>query len=150
MNVNGCWEKKTRERFICRWLVAWESPAPNIIAGAIAGYSGHAAFQVERFLAVSKAGKIVHFYFDYRDAVTDEEVDFDDKAHKHLAVCERALDTLWEWNDSEEWNDSDDVILRKGRASELTTDVDLLLLRSNEDELVRQFCELLGLTACPK
>jgi hypothetical protein len=149
MNVSGCWEKKTKERFICRWLVAWESATSGTIAGAIAGYSGHAAFQVERFLAIKKAGKVAHFYFDFRDAVTDEEIEFDDKARKHLAVCESALDTLWEWNDSEEWNESDDVILRKGRVSELRRDGDLLFLSGKDEELVRQFCEFLGLTAGP-
>jgi hypothetical protein len=150
MKVNGCWEKKTRNRFICRWFVAWDTPSPDILAGAIAGYSGHAAFQVERFLAIRKAGTLIHFYYDFRDAIADEEIDFDSKAQKYLSICESALDSIWEWNDNDEWAASDDVILKKGCDLELERQGELLLLRKSDEGALGQLCQLMGLTAGPK
>lgn len=150
MNVSGCWEARTKDRLVCRWFVAWETPSPDLVAGAIAGFSGHGAFQVERILAVRKGKTIAHFYYDFSDAVTGEEIDFQERAQKYIAICERGLDVLWEWNDNDEWNDSDDVILRKGCEKRLERSGDLLMLRGSEEKMVRQFCDLIGLTAGPK
>ena len=150
MHLSACWEKKTKSRFVCRWFVAWDTPSPDILVGAIAGYSGHGAFQVERFLAIKKSGRLAHFYYDFRDAVTQQEIDFDEKAGKHIPICEKALDALWEWNDNDEWGDSDNVILRSCRERELERQGELLLLKGDDEALVRQFCESIGLTAGPK
>ena len=48
---SGDWEARD-SRNICRWMIAWTSAQSNCM-GAIAGYSGGGAFQLEKFFLSS-------------------------------------------------------------------------------------------------
>ena len=45
---NGVWERR-KDRYICRWILAW-SKIDDIVVGCIVGYSGGGAFQLEKFV----------------------------------------------------------------------------------------------------
>jgi phytoene/squalene synthetase len=58
---------------------------------------------------------------------------------------------LFRWNDDEEWNDGDQVILRPDLEdhSDMESNDDMLYLRTDYEPFTRRVCEAVGLTAGP-
>jgi hypothetical protein len=56
---------------------------------------------------------------------------------------------VWEWNDNEVWNDTEEAVLKPERAEALTKRRDLLYLTSDTALWIRAVCERAGLTAAP-
>ena len=147
--VNGGWEEKRKAKAICRWFVAWKTVEPGAIAGAVAGYSGGGAFQVERFYAKTRKAAVTSLWIDGTDRITGDEIDFDTAGNEAVVVCEAALDAIWEWNDNAEWGESDEVVLIPERRDELSAEGDMLYLARETAPFLRTICEKAGLTAAP-
>jgi hypothetical protein len=144
LSINGGWEGTK-----CRWFVAWKVVSETEIAGAVAGYSGGGTFQVERFYARHSDDVLEALWIDITDRVSEEEIDFETLDQEILQVCEQCLDCIWEWNDRDEWSDSDRVVLRAEKTDELESDGDMLLLATEASSFVRDICEAAGLTTAP-
>jgi hypothetical protein len=149
MHVNAGWEQRAKGKAICRWLVAWEPVSGTQVAGAVAGYSGGGTFVVERFVGTPEGDTFEALWIDFTDRMSGREIDFNSCGRKALATCEAALDMVWEWNDNEVWNDTDEVVLKPERADALTKRRDMLYLTSDTALWIGAACERAGLTAAP-
>jgi len=120
LKVHAAWDEPDDDRQSCRWFVAWQSIGRNQIAGVVAGFSDETdRFEVERFWGELEDGTLSQCWIDCTDRVTDEEVDFSSLSDNIAAVCENASALLWEWNDENEWNDSDSLYLCAKRRKDL-------------------------------
>lgn len=147
--INAAWEVRGKKKSICRWCVAWKSVGSDEIAGVVAGFSGGGAFQVERFYGKMQKGKLTALWIDYTDRITGKEIDFDKLSKKALAACEEGLDVIWEWNDHNEWGESDEVVLLNEKKGECVAKKDMLYLAKDTVPYLRTICENAGLTAAP-
>ena len=86
---------------------------------------------------------------DFTDRVTGEEVDFDTLDDEIRSACESALDQIWEWNDNDEWGDSDEVVLLKAKREDLAAKKEMLYLAKDSAPFLQTICEKAGLTAAP-
>ena len=59
------------------------------------------AFQVERFAAFGTEAKCTALWIDFTDRISGKEIDFESLKKADLDACEKCLDVLWEWNDSD-------------------------------------------------
>ncbi len=143
-SISAGWEGET-----CRWFVALKDVSETEIAGAVAGYSGGGTFEVERFYARHSDDALEALWVDYTDRVSNEEIDFETLDQEILQVCEQGLGCIWEWNDHDEWSDSDRVALRAEKTDELESNGDMLLLVTDASSFVRDICKAAGLTAAP-
>ena len=149
MFLNGSWELKTKKKAICRWFIAWEKLGMNAYAGAIAGYSGGGSFVVERFYAIETDGELTSLWIDFNDVIKGKEIDFDKCGQKALAAAEKGLDSIWEWNNNDVWNDTDEVILCEEKRGNLTLKKELFYLDKDQTSFLKIICEKAGLTAFP-
>ena len=150
LQLNAGWEIKSPSKSICRWLVAWVQKGNTEIAGAVAGYSGGGTFQVERFFGTYVDGRLDSLWIDLNDTISGEEVSFSDLDQEVLDLCERALDTIWDWNDHDIWTESDDVVLIQSKRRELIKEYDMYLHSTENHKYLKIICEKAGLTAGPK
>ena len=123
--------------------------ADDQIVGAVAGYSGGSSFEVERFYGRLDGGNLRSLWMDFTDRVTGEEVDFDTLDDEIRSACESALDQIWEWNDNDEWGDSDEVVLLKAKREDLAAKKEMLYLAKDSAPFLQTICEKAGLTAAP-
>jgi hypothetical protein len=149
LKVNGGWEKRAKAKAICRWFIAWNTVESGAIAGAVAGYSASGAFQVERLYAKTRKAELTSLWIDGTDRISGDDIDFDAAGDDAVAVCEAALDALWEWNDNAEWGESDEIVLIQERRDELSAEGDMLYLARETAPFLRTICEKAGLTAAP-
>ncbi len=147
---NAGWEIRAPGKSICRWFVSWEQLEDGKLAGAVAGYAGGGAFQVERFFATLKDGELTSLWIDFEDRISGEEVSFDDLPEDILAECENCLDCIWEWNDNDVWGNTDEVVLIQSMCKETIKDGDMYLHATRGESFVKVVCEKAGLTAAPK
>ena len=147
--INAAWEKRGKKESICRWCVVWKSVGPDEIAGAIAGYSGGGAFEVERFYGKLQKGNLTVLWIGHKDRVNGKEIDFDKLRKNTLAACEEGLDGIWGWNDYDEWQQSDKVLLLNEKKAELLAKKDMLYLAKDKAPFLRTVCEKAGLIAAP-
>ena len=151
MHINAGWERKSENKAICRWFVAWSEIKGMEYSGAIAGYSGGGAFIVERFYAkTDSTGQLTKLWIDFTDHLSGDEIEFDDCGENALTISESCLDCVWDWNDNDIWNDTDQVVLRNDKQSLIKADDDLLLFSDNQAPFLKKICEYAGLTAAPK
>ena len=78
---------------------------------------------------------------DFTDRVTGEEVDFDTLDDEIRSACESALDQILEWNDSDAWSDTEEVILQRLKKDGLTIAEDVLLYSTETAEFVSELCK---------
>jgi hypothetical protein len=147
--INAGWENRDEDKLICRWIVCWKELEDDHIVGAVAGYSGHGAFEVERFYGSLDEGELTSLWVDSTDRVTDEEIDFDELDDDLRAACEAALDCIWEWNDHDIWSETDEVIMRPEMKKSADEEEDMLYYAPDHAEYLGKICELVGLTAGP-
>jgi len=110
----GCWEKRTG-RIICRWIVSW-TVRGGITVGAIGGYSGGGAFQVEKFLEDDDHIKI--------EAFDDLYVGLDAQAVSALEDC---LDHVLSFHEQDAWDNNETLYLRKDAEKSMRREGSLLL-----------------------
>ena len=107
------------------------------------------AGEVERFYGRLNDGNLSSLWMDFTDRVTGEEVNFDTLDDEIRSACESALDQIWEWNDNDEWGDSDEVVLLKAKREDLAAKKEMLYLAKDSAPFLRIICEKAGLTAAP-
>ena len=105
--------------------------------------------EVERFYGRLDDGNLRSLWMDFTDRVTGEEVDFDTLDDEIRSACESALDQIWEWNDNDEWGDSDEVVLLKTKREDLAAKKEMLYLAKDSAPFLQAICEKAGLTAAP-
>ncbi len=149
MNLNAGWEVRTPEKSICRWFVAWKDLGDEGLVGAVAGYSGGGTFEVERFFAKRTRSELSALWIDFEDRVTGKEISFDNLSEDLLAECEAALDCIWDWNDNDVWNDTDEVVLLKSKHDVIASSGDMYLYSTCQEPFLKIICEMAGLTAAP-
>ena len=147
--INAAWEIKD-DRNICRWMVVWKTVSVSSIAGVLAGYSGGGAFQLEQFVANFSGGNLTSLMIDTEDKITGDEIDFfDDVSSDLLEICDDAQDIVLEWNDPDEWEDAEQLLLQDGRVGDLTQTEDLLVLEKGSSIFLKDILEHAGITAAP-
>ena len=148
-NVNAGWEERDG-RSICRWILVWQETGPGVIAGVLGGYSGGGSFQLEQLYAKFSDDGLTNLLIDTEDKVTgDYIVFFEDVPGEILSLCDDAQDVVWEWHDEDEWEDAEQLLLLEGRASELSSDGQLLYLAKDFTPFAREILEKAGITAAP-
>lgn len=147
---NAGWEIRRPGKSICRWFVSWKQLEDSQLAGAVAGYAGGGTFQVERFFAVVKEGKLISLWIDFEDKISGDEVSFDDLPEDIVAQCENCLDCIWEWNDNDVWGDTDEVVLINSMCEVATKTGNMFLHATGVESFVKVVCKKAGLTAAPK
>jgi hypothetical protein len=149
MNINAAWETSEDDLCRCRWFVAWENFGENEIAGAVAGYSGGGSYVVERFYGKLENEEFTALWIDMTDTVSGDEIEFEECGESAERISDSALQTIWEWNDNDQWCDADCVTLIEDKRGELKASEDMLFLPLNSAPFVREVCEGAGLTAGP-
>jgi len=147
--INAAWEERD-ERNICRWMVVFSLLNESTIAGVLAGYSGGGSFQLEQFVAHYLDDKLTSLMIDMEDKITGGEIDFfDDVPGELLEVCDGAQDIVMEWNDQDEWENAEQLILLGYREEELTQKGDLLLYEKGDSIFLREILEKAGINSAP-
>lgn len=147
--INAAWEKRD-ERNICRWMVVFQTLNESTIAGVLAGYSGGGSFQLEQFVAYYSNDKLTSLMIDMEDKITGREIDFfDDVPGKLLEVCDDAQDIVMEWNDQDEWEDAEQLLLLENREEGLTRKDDLFLYEKGDSVFLKEILEKGGITSAP-
>ena len=162
-NVCAGWEVRGSHSR-CRWFVAWAvlerddlvENASEMIAGVYAGYSGGGSFECEEFRAETGGCEVYTLWSDLWDRVSSEEIDWEKAGAGVSEVCQASWDVFREWNDYDEWCESDCVWLRSDKVEELgaPNDDGMVYFNSREfswEELVtiRELCSSAGLTGGP-
>lgn len=148
--INAGWEKRTDGGAICRWIIVWQQIDESQIAGAIGGYSGGGTFQVEQFFAQIEDGNLSSLMIDIEDKITGKEIDFwEDVPSKMRAISDDAQDVIFDWNDREEWEDAEQLVLVADKADALREDGDMLLLDKDYTPFAHDILSSVGITAVP-
>ena len=66
-----------------------------------------------------------------------------------MEICDDAQDVILEWNDEDEWEDSEQLLLVEERKSGLQQKDDLLLVEKGNSKFAKSILELAGITAAP-
>ena len=128
--INAAWEKRG-EQCICRWMIVWKRVGESSIVGVLSGYSGGGSFQLEQFVAHFSDTALRSLLIDLEDKITGEEINFFENVPSDLLeICDNAQDIVLEWNDQDEWEDAEQLILAADRKEILSQKEDLILLRT--------------------
>lgn len=147
--INAGWERRD-DSAICRWIIVWQELADNHLAGAIGGYSGGGSFQVEQFYAKQFDGRLANLLIDIEDRITGASIDYwEDVPPEIRRISDDAQDVIFEWNDRDEWEDSDHLVLLKDRIRALREEEDMLLLSSSYTPFAKDILASVGITAGP-
>lgn len=147
--INAAWEERDG-RSICRYILVWKTVNDSSLVGALGGYSGGGAFQLEQFVANYSDDALTSLKIDLEDKITGEDIDFfDDVAGDLLEICDDAQDVVLEWNDEDEWEDAEQLLLIEERKSGLQQKDDLLLVEKGNSKFAKSILELAGITAAP-
>lgn len=149
MNINAAWSAAENQRYICKWFISWKSLPEGGMIGAIAGYSGAGAFEVERFRVWSSNDLLTSLWIDFTDHISNEEIDFNSLPANELLICEDSLDELWCWNDNEVWNKNESVVLVKSLLPKLLQKNDLFTYQNSTSNFLSTLCKKIGLTSSP-
>lgn len=146
--LNAGWEVRDG-RNVCRWFVVCRLH-DNHIVGCLGGYSGSGSFQMEQFVASYSDKNLTSLKIDLEDKVTEKEIDFfSDVDDDLLSICDDAQDVVFEWNDQDEWEEGDQLLLLEEKIEICKKDGDMLLHREGEVPHIKQILELAGITAAP-
>jgi hypothetical protein len=149
LKVNAGWEIR-EGRVMCRWILVWNEIDNASIAGALGGYSGGGTFQLEQFYGKHSGGTLSNLLIDIEDKITGEEVDFFDAVPGDiLSLCDDAQDLVMEWNDADEWGESEQLLLLEEKTEELALIDDMYLLSQDQSPFIKTILELGGITASP-
>jgi hypothetical protein len=106
LNWSGNWENRG-DRFICRWMVAWTMNNTEMM-GAISGYSGGGAFQLEKFF-ITVDGR---YYIE-----ANEDLEF--LSAKQIDDCESCVDIILNFHNAEDWFENENLHLLNERLTDL-------------------------------
>ena len=156
------WEDRQDAPAKCRWFCLWvdvpgaelRDGVDRVMAGYYTGFSGGGCFEAEKFRAEVSGTQVLSVWNGFEDRVSGREVQWASVGDAVEDACYRAHKVVWQWNDEDQWYDSDSVYLSESRRAEVLIDGDMLLYNSGEltgeeVEVVRQICTLAGLTARP-
>lgn len=147
--INAGWERRN-DRAICRWIIVWQDLPEGKIAGAIGGYSGGGSFQLEQFYAQQAAGQLIKLLIDTEDKITGDPIDFwEDAPANARSISDDAQDVIFEWNDRDEWEENDQLILLESKSWELLEEQDMLLMRRDYNSFAKDILSSIGITAAP-
>ncbi len=111
---SGCWERRP-DRAICRWILCWVHS--ESLLGAVGGYSGGGAFQLEKFSIRNEGEVSLEANVSLADALSCAET--------HL--LEDCLDKALSFHHRLPWLQADTLYLKKSAAKMLRQKGDLLL-----------------------
>jgi hypothetical protein len=138
MNWAGSWDSKRDGAAVCRWMIAWDrEPKTGYVCGAVAGYSGHGAFELEKFVILPK-GEVALL-----DSLAKEP------AEVVVELCEHAQDIVLSMHDDDDWLDSDTLHLRSSQHKELQGKNNVLYGGDLVPGAVAKVLELVAVTAQP-
>lgn len=147
--VNAGWEQ-SGDRAICRWIIVWQDLDAHQLAGAVGGYSGGGSFQVEQFYAKHLDGKLTNLLIDIEDKITGASIDYwEDVPAEFRQFSDDAQDVIFEWNNRDEWEDSDQLILLEGKSRALRKEGDMLLFDEDYTSFAKDILASIGITAAP-
>lgn len=147
--MNAAWERRDG-RAICRYMIVWKEIGGDTLAGTLGGYSGGGSFQMEQFFARREADKLLSLMIDNEDKINGQEIDFyDDVPEEFRAICDDAQDILLEWNDQDEWEEDENLVLRNAKEVLLSPKGDMLFLSSGNSTFLKQILMKAGITAAP-
>lgn len=106
---SGNWEDRG-ERIVCRWMIAWASIKSGIL-GAIAGYSGGGAFQLEKFFLSGEG----HYYIEAND-------DLSFLSSQQIEACEDCVDLILSFHSDADWIEAETLHLLHERIAALMAD----------------------------
>lgn len=135
-SVSGCWEAKEND-FVCRWLVCWFQKDDEYI-GAICGYSGGGAFQLEKFCATP-----VKTILSFQDAYSELD-------KRIVSLGEDAQDIIFEYNDEERWLDTDSMYLKMEKGASMRQVEDLIFFDAKIPKKLLNIFDAIGLISRPK
>ncbi len=140
--LNGFWEKR-ENGLICRWLVSWVAVDKVQSAGVIGGYSGHGAFEFERFVLLKRGQNKYDIWIDGRPVA---ENFLKNQPVIPEEIFEEGDLGFWGFNDYSKWEENDSLILRCDRRNSL---VGGFLNQGLDTDEIRALCISVGLTAAP-
>lgn len=147
--INAGWER-SGDGAICRWIIVWQELPEGQLAGAIGGYSGGGSFQVEQFYAKQLNGKLTNLFIDLEDKITGAAIEYWVDVPSDISqISDDAQDVIFEWNDRDEWEDSDQLILLEGKRRALREERDMLLLGLDYTSFAKDILASIGITAAP-
>jgi hypothetical protein len=147
--INAGWER-SGDGAICRWIIVWQELPEGQLAGAIGGYSGGGSFQVEQFYAKHLNGKLTNLFIDLEDKITGAAIEYWVDVPSDISqISDDAQDVIFEWNDRDEWEDSDQLILLEGKRRALREERDMLLLGLDYTSFAKDILASIGITAAP-
>ena len=149
MNITGGWEQRDG-RSVCRYMIVWQDLDGNSFCGAVAGYSGGGAFQLERFYAKHSGGSLTSLMIDIEDKVTGAEIDFfDDVPDETRAKCDDCEDVILDWHDRDEWEEAEQLLLTPDSHDQLEFSADLGTFSNAEISFASEVLSGIGATASP-
>ena len=149
MNTTGGWEQRDG-RLVCRWMIVWQNLDGGSFCGAVAGYSGGGAFQLERFYAKHSDGELTSLMIDLEDKVSGDEIDFfDDVPDEIRAQCDDCEDIIVDWHDRDEWEEAEQLLLNPDNQDQIEITGDLGTYNNAETPFAKEILAGIGATASP-
>lgn len=133
---SGDWEARD-SRNICRWMIAWTSAQSNCM-GAIAGYSGGGAFQLEKFFLSSNDECYIEATDDL-SFLNNEEINH----------CEDCVDLILSFHSDEDWIDSENLHLLDEKINQLKSEDDGYSGGARIPNMLLQMWSSIGLISRP-
>ena len=133
---SGDWEARD-SRNICRWMIAWTSAQSNCM-GAIAGYSGGGAFQLEKFFLSSNDECYIEATDDL-SFLNNEEINH----------CEDCVDLILSFHSDEDWIDSENLHLLDEKINQLKSEGDGYSGGARIPKMLLQMWSSIGLISRP-
>ena len=150
MKISGGWEKRDG-RSVCRYMAVWQDLDGASFCGAVAGYSGGGAFQLERFYAKHSGGSLTSLMIDLEDKVTGAEIDFfDDVPDEIRAQCDDCEDVILDWHDRDEWEEAEQLLLNTDNQDQLGISGDMGTFSNAEIPFAAEILSGIGATVSPR
>jgi hypothetical protein len=134
---SGCWEQHL-DRTICRWCMSWVRS--DIILGAVCGYSGGGAFQLEKFCILENKEIIIEATSEISHYLSQENVE----------LSELCVDKILNFHHKKAWLKSDMLYLKKSACSSLILRDGMLFGGGEIDFDCHQLFEQVGLITSPR
>lgn len=108
------------------------------------------AFQLERFYAKHSGGVLTSLMIDLEDKVSGDEIDFfDDVPDDARAQCDDCEDIILDWNDRDEWEESEQLLLNPDNQDQLETNDDMGTYSNAGTPFAKEILAGIGATASP-
>ena len=134
---SGDWEARD-SRNICRWMIAWTSAQSNCM-GAIAGYSGGGAFQLEKFFLSSND-----------ECFIEAMDDLSFLKNEQINSCEDCVDLILIFHSDEDWIDSENLHILDERINQLKSEDDGYSGGARIPKILLQMFSSIGLISRPR